>query len=280
VYDSGCEVTNLSFGLAVGTNLVTVWSSNIWGVLTNDTTYVWRGPVGTGTPFVDITNSYPQTLSYETTSIALAGTNNMQVAGGMWWTNITSGSSGGVTRSPGTLTWSCSASYCAHGTNTILVRGTNLWHSYASTTAYVYRLTYADAVPHIETNALVFPCAGAMLWEMDMTNITWDVSLITDRQDGTNLVISDISLYDAITTSHVHSITGDFSSLQQQVVWQLPPDTTGGVTNYFLRFEVVDSSSLTNSRIFIDNPFTIVPEPIFIGLFIFIISIIVRQGMN
>ena len=36
--------------------------------------------------------------------------------------------------------------------------------------------------------------------------------------------------------------------------------TWPGLTNYVLKFEVVDSSSLTNSRIFWDNKFMIVPE--------------------
>jgi hypothetical protein len=40
----------------------------------------------------------------------------------------------------------------------------------------------------------------------------------------------------------------------------------GGETIYVLRFEVVDSSSLTTSRDFWDNPFTIVPEPGFLWI--------------
>ena len=57
----------------------------------------------------------------------------------------------------------------------------------------------------------------------------------------------------------------------------VPEELIGGDTNYVLKFEVADSLSLTNNRIFWYNEFTIIPEPFYLlfiigNLIVFIIK--------
>ena len=118
----------------------------------------------------------------------------------------------------------------------------------------------------IATNALIFPSANSELIEGDLTNIIWDVEKITDDIDGTNLTITKISVHLSETTNEVATVTNDVSNLLGEIPWFVPEYLIGGDTNYVLRFEVVDSTSLTNSRIFWDNEFIIVPEP---GFYLF-----------
>ena len=122
-------------------------------------------------------------------------------------------------------------------------------------------LTIIMVAPQIATNALIFPSSGAELFEGDLTNIIWNVDAITDNIDGTNLTITKITVHLSETTNEVGLVTNDVSNLLGEIPWLVPEYLIGGNTNYVLRFEVVDSSSLTNSRIFWDNKFTIVPEP-------------------
>jgi len=116
--------------------------------------------------------------------------------------------------------------------------------------------------PQIATNALIFPSAGAILLAPSPTNIIWDFEKITDDIDGTNLTITKITVHLSETTNQVGIVTNDISNLLGEIPWIVPENLWGGDTNYVLKFEVVGSSSLTNSRIFWDNEFTIVPEPI------------------
>ena len=99
------------------------------------------------------------------------------------------------------------------------------------------------------------------------TNIIWDIEKITDDIDDTNLIISKISVYLAETTNEVGIITNDVSNLLGEIPWLVPENLIGNETNYVLRFEVANSLSLTNSRIFWYNKFTVVPEPGFYLIF-------------
>jgi len=112
----------------------------------------------------------------------------------------------------------------------------------------------------IATNALIFPLEGAIILAPFPTNIIWDAEKITDDIDGTNVTISKISVYLAETTNKVATVTNDISNLLGEIPWLVPEYLIGGETNYVLKFEVIDSLSLTNSRIFWDNIFVIVPE--------------------
>ncbi len=120
-----------------------------------------------------------------------------------------------------------------------------------------------SAPPQIASDALLIPAAGSEFLESSFTSIVWRVSGITDDFDGTNVTITEITVLSADTTNKVATIGSNIQNVLGQTDWYVPASLPDA--NYYLRFEVVDSCSFTNSRIFFDNPFTIVPEP---GLFI------------
>ncbi|MCK5852654.1 hypothetical protein KAH27_06445, partial [bacterium] len=120
-----------------------------------------------------------------------------------------------------------------------------------------------SAPPQIASDALLIPAAGSEFLESSFTSIVWRVSGITDDFDGTNVTITEITVLSADTTNKVATIAHNIQNILGQVNWYVPSSLPDGY--YYLRFEVVNSCSLTNSRIFFDNSFTIVPEP---GLFI------------
>ena len=104
--------------LATLTNIICVYGSNVFGQITNDCFTVIRSP-GTGAPFVDIT-SQVSFVTYDTTSIAVAGTNNAQIAG-MWLSN----SIAGTIDFPAAESWTAPSVPLAVGTNYIFVFGSN-----------------------------------------------------------------------------------------------------------------------------------------------------------
>ena len=114
--------------------------------------------------------------------------------------------------------------------------------------------------PQITTNALIFPEKNSIIFANQLTNIIWDAEKITDDTDGTNLTITKIDLHYADTTNFILQVTNNIANTSGEIEWYIPPGSWDGLTNYVLKFEVVDSSSLTNSRIFWDNEFVIVPE--------------------
>jgi len=115
-------------------------------------------------------------------------------------------------------------------------------------------------LPQIATNALIFPEAGSVIHASSPTNIIWHVDKITDDIDGTNLTITSITLHYADTTNFILEVTNNIANTLGEIEWYVPPGSWAGATNYVLKFEVIDSSFLTNSRVFWDNEFTIVPE--------------------
>jgi len=118
---------------------------------------------------------------------------------------------------------------------------------------------YAEP-PQFATNSLVFPANNSVVLAPYSTNIIWDFNKITDDNDGTNLTITKVSVFLAEITNEISIITNNVSNLSGQILWLVPENLVGGDTNYVLQFEVVDNDSLTNSRIFWDNKFTVVPE--------------------
>jgi len=205
-------------------------------------------------PFIDITN-HPGIVPYDQTTAYISGT-DLNIAGQLGLVND---------RHPEATNFfaqgfSTNVFNLEHGDNQITVFGTNAYGYSTNDIVTIHRKTSIESRPQIATNALIFPSAGAQLYEGDLTNIIWDFEGITDDIDGTNLTISKISVHLASTTNEVGLVTNDISNLLGGIPWLVPEDLIGGETNYVLKFEVVDSSSLTNSRIFWDNKFTIVPE--------------------
>ena len=213
-------------------------------------------------PFVKITNA-PAMVKYSTFYADVSGTNNYVVSGNMIWSNHTANTGGVATRiAPENLAWTASIPL-AQGSNDIAVFAWNVIGQSANDVVSIYRKTWIESAPRIATNALIFPCAAAQLLAPFPTNITWLVDKITDETDGTNLVITKISVHLAGNSNEVANVTNDISNLLGEISWLVPESLIGNETNYVLRFEIVDSESLTNSRIFTDNEFTIIPEPCF-----------------
>ena len=87
--------------LAVGDNVITVTGTNLLGVVADDTVTITRGGIGTGEPYVDITNA-SDWVTYDVKSYTIAGTNNIHVVGTMTWSNPLSGDSGTL---PASAAW-------------------------------------------------------------------------------------------------------------------------------------------------------------------------------
>ena len=204
-------------------------------------------------PFINITN-YPDVIEYTETTAEISGT-NVNVDGLLGWTSdrnpiITNYFPQGFMVMIDTL---------SVGENNIAVFGTNSYLQSTNSVVCIRRKTAIESAPQIATNALLFPSSGSIL-APDMTNIYWDFGRITDDVDGTDLIITKISVYDMDTTNELAAITNNVSNLLGQIPWVVPVELISVDTEYALRFEAVDSNSLTNGRIFFGNEFAIIPE--------------------
>ncbi|MCK5852758.1 SBBP repeat-containing protein [bacterium] len=121
-------------------------------------------------------------------------------------------------------------------------------------------LTKLSLLPEIEETALVFPSDYAVLHSPAPTNISWEISGITDDAGDTDLTITKISVLIAETTNEIAIVTNNIPNSLGEISWFIPENLIGLETNYILKFEVADSVSVTNSRIFWENEFTVVPE--------------------
>ena len=86
------------------------------------------------------------------------------------------------------------------------------------------------------------------------------------------------------------TVTNDVSNLLGEIPWlvpnldsklvsaKIPLGVQAGYSNFVLKFEVVDSSSLTNSRIFWDNEFTIIPEPGFYWIMTVLGALLIKRN--
>jgi len=88
-------------------------------------------------PVIHITSAPSGEISYHLTSCLISGTNNLPVAGDMWWTNLTTGASAAFACTG--LSWTCSASGLAEGSNTIHVLGSNALGSVSQDAATLRR---------------------------------------------------------------------------------------------------------------------------------------------
>jgi len=104
----------------------------------------------------------------------------------------------------------------------------------------------------IKTNALIFPKKNDILFAGSLTNVAWKTEDIFDNLDGTNLLISKISLHYADSTNFISNIDSDISNYIGKTEWNVPTGSWAGESNYVLKSEVTDSESLTNSQVFFE----------------------------
>ncbi|MCX7847705.1 MAG: hypothetical protein N2595_06735 [bacterium] len=174
--------------LAVGANTLVVYGTNALGVLAQDTVVITRGPIGSGVPFVDITNTAPTVVSNPVTSVVLGGTNNIHVIGGMWWSNMTTGVSGPLARNSASNAWTGTFGGLAVGANTLRAYGSNLAGTVVFDMYVITRLDEGSNPPFVDiTNAphLLIPfgtpstmiggtnynVVGTMWWSNETTGV-------------------------------------------------------------------------------------------------------------
>ena len=120
---SGLAWSSPNLPLVVGTNLITAYAKNIGNYVASDSIEIIRLGIGTGQPFVDITNENSSVV-YDQTSFFVAGTNNIHTIGGLWITNFNNGYF--VSFYPTTDNWFFVEVPLTTGTNDIYLYGTNL----------------------------------------------------------------------------------------------------------------------------------------------------------
>ena len=121
--------------LGVGENSLSVHGTNAFGVQSSDSVVISRGPVGTGIPYVDITNK-TFTLNLDMGSnVVVSGTNNQQVLGDMWISNAAIG--GASVAFPASQSWVSAGMTIELYTNIIHVFGSNVFGSVTNDTLVV-----------------------------------------------------------------------------------------------------------------------------------------------
>ncbi len=227
-------------------------------------------------PHVFITN-IPSLIAYPVAQSDLGGTNSYWVAGSMWWTNTATTAHAAFGPFNGITNWMITAVDLVHGDNSITVFASNKWGYVDSDSINLHRETYQEGIPKIAADTLVFPFSGSMLDAAQTTNIVWNPLGITDAIDGTNLMITLISVHRSNDLAEVAVPSTDTPNLIGWCPWPVPPALVGGQTSYVVRFEVVDSSSLTNSMVFYNHAFLVVPEPSGALMLLLVISLARRH---
>ena len=141
--------------LNVGTNVITVYGTNAYGFVVSSSVTLTRGGVGTGSPFVDVTNVNYSVNTF-TVAAPVGGTNNMQVFGSMRWTNLLSAANGTLAVAP---VWSFSATGLAVGTNTIVVYATNILGVVASDSVVITRQA-PETLTIVTSHGSAIPAVG------------------------------------------------------------------------------------------------------------------------
>jgi len=219
--DTWTAVVTLGHAATAMTNRIFVYGTNLWGQQTNDSIAITVGGEGTGVPFVDITNEFPALLSSDTAAVGLAGTNNAQVEGVVWWSNTTANTRGTALRLGDA--WTASVALVRGMTTTInrvSVYGTNLWRQQGSDTMEITIdgqdtnapfLDITNAVPPVLSwDATSFTLGGTNnanvagdLWWSNITAGTWGTIARTgeawegavELSRGTNMLVNQIMVY-------------------------------------------------------------------------------------
>jgi hypothetical protein len=121
---------------------------------------------------------------------------------------------------------------------------------------------FLDEEPIVGSNALIFPSAGSELMAPAPTNVTWHISRIIDDHDGSNLTLTSITVHLADTTGMVVVVTNMVPNVLGELTWMVPDTLIDVQATYLLQFVAMDSGGRTGMCLFVDNPFTVVPEPL------------------
>ena len=175
--------------LDVGTNIIIVLGTNIFGYISSDTVTIIRGGIGTGAPYVDITNQ-STAVTYDLLSYTIGGTNNIHVMGVMSWTNSLGGKGTLSVATP----WEISGIPLSIGANIITVTGTNVFGNLATDSVTITRGVPGTGVPFVNiTNQNI--------------TVTYDVSEYTIGGTNNANVVGDM-----IWSNQLTGITGSFTA--------------------------------------------------------------------
>ena len=247
-------------------NIIIVSGTNINGISISDSIAISRvdiSPMNSEKevpPIIDIINS-PATISYSETAANISGM-DMNISGQLSWENDQH--PGNVHSFP--LGFSVTIDNLEPGDNLITVSGANIYGQSTNSVVCIRRKLSKEVSAQISATALIFPASNSTVFALQLTNIIWNAEQILDDLNSTNLTISKISLHYADTTNQILIVTNDVANVPGKIEWKVQESKWAGKPNYVLNFEIVDSESLTNSRIFWNNKFTLVPEPVFIWI--------------
>lgn len=211
-------------------------------------------------PTLTITSTVTQVL-YDTTDITLAGVSE-NMATPFWWR---------LTHT--TTNFPCvthNNAFTAHvtdlrvGLNTILIHGTNRHGVAASDTHDVLRLSWEETYPSISSNALIFPASHTILFPHNLTgptSVVWHPPDISDALDGDDLLITDIEVMPYDQPHNSSSISSPVSNRTGHITWYVPENLVSDVNVYRIRFTVANSRMMSDTMIFEDNSFMVLPEP-------------------
>ena len=193
----------------VGANLITVFGTNFLNDTATDFVIITRLVPGTGTPFVDITNTV-DVVDYYTDSYIVAGTNNANVVGYMWITNDADAS---VQFFPASESWSAPSVNLSSHLNNISVFGTNTYGEIAVDDFIVDR-----SVPSGVTNYVSISGSHQwpfISWATAATNIEAAVEESVSGNhvlvaDGTNFIYSPMNIDKEII---IKSVSGNQAAL-------------------------------------------------------------------
>jgi len=189
----GFQVSGIN--LSEGANAITVSGTNILGTTTNDTFTITRGGAGTGLPFINITNEN-KTVTYDVSTYTIAGTNNVNVVGGMNWTNSLTAISGTIPIS--NFNFQISNFDLSVGENIITVSGTNIYGTATNDTITITRGGAGTGLPFV-----------------DITNenktVTYDVKTYTINGTNNANVVGGMNWTNALTEASGNATISNFN---------------------------------------------------------------------
>ena len=195
--------------LAVGSNVVSVSGTNLFGQKSTDIITITR-TASLATPFIDITSGNT-IVSFETVQLDISGTNS-NIVGTMNWTNQTTGVSGNISAAQN---WTIQNIAVNIGNNTIIVSGTNVYGDKTDASVIVSRLHESKITLRVsDTGRVIANADGSPFYPQNdwATKIVWKLSdsdaesyLLQRKAQGFNM----ITMYSVDVTNLDNSATFD-----------------------------------------------------------------------
>jgi predicted outer membrane repeat protein len=137
---------------------------------------------------------------------------------------------------------------------------------------------YVDFPPYISSAALIFPSSNSMIYISEVTNVIWEITGIHDEFDQYDLAITEMAVHRAAMPGVIGVVTTYIENTLGTCPWHVPADMVSPGTYCVLEFTVEDSGGNTNSMVFTENPFMIVPEAL--GAWFLLLVLTVLRKLN